>query len=228
MAALITDLRQRGMLDDTIVVFGSEFGRTPTAQGSGRDHHLAGFTMWFAGGGFKGGTSYGATDEFGYHAVGSRCTTFTRPCCIALTEEGTLNESPSRSRHSRDLVASPGDRRDAVQRQVPGLGLTPHGRGTGKSNLRNCSPSPGDAPTDARIGFTSKPPIARRLRGDDSLTVYLTARSVTDPMGIDTPGSAATLVILRLNLRTSSGRLYRGGRDRAAYVRERRAVSLPR
>jgi uncharacterized protein (DUF1501 family) len=53
-------------------VFGSEFGRTPMAQGNGRDHHLAGFTMWFAGGGFKGGHSYGATDEFGYHAVENR------------------------------------------------------------------------------------------------------------------------------------------------------------
>ncbi len=68
-AALITDLKQRGMLEDTIVVFGSEFGRTPMAQGNGRDHHLAAFTMWFAGGGFKRGFSYGATDEFGYHAV---------------------------------------------------------------------------------------------------------------------------------------------------------------
>jgi hypothetical protein len=71
-AALITDLKQRGMLDDTIVVFGSEFGRTPMAQGDGRDHHLAGFTMWFAGGGFKPGFSYGATDEFGYRAVENR------------------------------------------------------------------------------------------------------------------------------------------------------------
>jgi arylsulfatase A-like enzyme len=71
-AALITDLKQRGMLEDTIVVFGSEFGRTPMAQGDGRDHHLAGFTMWFAGGGFKPGLSYGATDEFGYRAVENR------------------------------------------------------------------------------------------------------------------------------------------------------------
>jgi hypothetical protein len=68
-AALITDLERRGMLDDTLVVFGSEFGRTPMAQGSGRDHHLAGFTMWFAGGGIRPGFSYGATDEFGYNAV---------------------------------------------------------------------------------------------------------------------------------------------------------------
>jgi hypothetical protein len=72
IAALITDLKQRGMLDDTIIVFGSEFGRTPMAQGNGRDHHLAGFTMWFAGGGFKRGFSYGATDEFGYHASENR------------------------------------------------------------------------------------------------------------------------------------------------------------
>ena len=72
VAALITDLKQRDMLKDTILVFGSEFGRTPMAQGDGRDHHLAGFTMWFAGGGFKPGFSYGATDEFGYHAVENR------------------------------------------------------------------------------------------------------------------------------------------------------------
>ena len=68
-AALISDLKQRGMLDDTLIVFGSEFGRTPMAQGDGRDHHIAGFTMWFAGGGIKGGMSYGATDEFGYFAT---------------------------------------------------------------------------------------------------------------------------------------------------------------
>jgi hypothetical protein len=72
VAALLTDLKQRGMLEDTIVVFGSEFGRTPMAQGDGRDHHLAGFTMWFAGGGFKPGFSYGATDDLGYHATENR------------------------------------------------------------------------------------------------------------------------------------------------------------
>ncbi|MFN7875047.1 MAG: DUF1501 domain-containing protein [Pirellula sp.] len=72
VAALLTDLKQRDMLKDTIVIFGSEFGRTPMAQGSGRDHHLAGFTMWFAGGGFKPGMSFGATDELGYHAVENR------------------------------------------------------------------------------------------------------------------------------------------------------------
>jgi hypothetical protein len=71
-AALLLDLKQRDMLKDTIVVFGSEFGRTPMAQGNGRDHHLAGFTMWLAGGGFKPGFSFGATDELGYHAVENR------------------------------------------------------------------------------------------------------------------------------------------------------------
>jgi Protein of unknown function (DUF1501) len=71
-AALLQDLKQRDMLKDTIVVFGSEFGRTPMAQGDGRDHHLAGFSMWFAGGGFKPGMSYGATDELGYNSVENR------------------------------------------------------------------------------------------------------------------------------------------------------------
>jgi hypothetical protein len=71
--ALITDLKQRGMLDDTLVVWGGEFGRTPMVQltggAPGRDHHIKGFTMWLAGGGVKRGISYGATDELGYHAV---------------------------------------------------------------------------------------------------------------------------------------------------------------
>ncbi len=69
-AALVRDLKQRGMLDETLVIWGGEFGRTPMSQGgSGRDHHIAGFSMWMAGGGFKGGLTYGATDEFGYAAV---------------------------------------------------------------------------------------------------------------------------------------------------------------
>ncbi len=68
-AALVNDLKARGMLDDTLVVFGSEFGRTPMAQGDGRDHHMKGFSMWLAGAGIKGGTSHGATDELGYNAV---------------------------------------------------------------------------------------------------------------------------------------------------------------
>ena len=67
--ALIKDLKQRGMLDDTLVIWGGEFGRTPMAQGSGRDHHIQGFTMWLAGGGVKSGITYGATDELGYASV---------------------------------------------------------------------------------------------------------------------------------------------------------------
>jgi hypothetical protein len=70
IAALIADLEERGLLDETIIIFTGEFGRTPFSQGSnGRDHNPFGFSMWLAGGGFKGGTAYGATDELGYHAV---------------------------------------------------------------------------------------------------------------------------------------------------------------
>ncbi|MEX0742007.1 MAG: DUF1501 domain-containing protein, partial [Phycisphaeraceae bacterium] len=62
-AALVTDLKQRGMLEDTLIVFGTEFGRTPMAQGNGRDHHMRAFSMWMAGAGIKPGITYGATDE---------------------------------------------------------------------------------------------------------------------------------------------------------------------
>jgi len=69
-AALISDLKQRGMLDDTLVVWGGEFGRTPMSQGGdGRDHHIKGFSYLLAGGGIKPGITYGATDELGYEAV---------------------------------------------------------------------------------------------------------------------------------------------------------------
>ncbi len=68
-AALITDLKQRGMLDDTLILWGGEFGRTPMGQGTGRDHHILGFSVFLAGGGVKAGTTYGATDELGYRAV---------------------------------------------------------------------------------------------------------------------------------------------------------------
>lgn len=70
VAALIKDLKRRGMLDSTIVLWGGEFGRSPESQGStGRDHHALGFSMYLAGGGFKGGTVYGATDDIGLKAV---------------------------------------------------------------------------------------------------------------------------------------------------------------
>lgn len=71
--ALVQDLKQRGMLKDTLVVWSGEFGRTPMSQGGGknpgRDHHIKGFSMWMAGGGIKGGITHGSTDDFGYNAV---------------------------------------------------------------------------------------------------------------------------------------------------------------
>lgn len=80
IAALITDLRQRGLLDETLIVCGGEFGRTPaveiplnsTAKPTGRDHNHHGFSVWLAGGGVRGGMTYGATDDFGYRAVENR------------------------------------------------------------------------------------------------------------------------------------------------------------
>ena len=87
IGALLKDLKQRGMLDDTLVIWGGEFGRTPTVElptpgsnaGSinGRDHNHWGFTMWLAGGGVKGGTVHGATDQFGFQAVENRRSTST-------------------------------------------------------------------------------------------------------------------------------------------------------
>lgn len=72
-AALIRDLKRTGLLDETIVVWGGEFGRTPVSEsGTGRDHNPYGYTMWVAGGGFKGGLAYGATDDFGFKAVENR------------------------------------------------------------------------------------------------------------------------------------------------------------
>ena len=68
-AALVTDLKQRGMLDDTLIIWGGEFGRTPMGQGSGRDHHINAFSVWLAGGGIKKGITYGQTDELGYRFV---------------------------------------------------------------------------------------------------------------------------------------------------------------
>lgn len=75
ISALIKDLKSRGLLADTLVVFATEFGRTPAAQGTdGRDHHPHAFSFWLAGGGVKGGTTYGATDEFGYYVAENKVT----------------------------------------------------------------------------------------------------------------------------------------------------------
>ncbi|HSH15361.1 MAG TPA: DUF1501 domain-containing protein, partial [Verrucomicrobiae bacterium] len=72
IAGLLQDLKQRGMLDETLVVFGTEFGRSPGAEGTGRDHHPQGFSAWLAGGGVRGGVTHGVTDELGFHAVQDR------------------------------------------------------------------------------------------------------------------------------------------------------------
>ena len=75
IAALLKDLKRRGLWDETLVVWGTEFGRTPAAQGTnGRDHHPNAFTMWMAGAGVRGGMVYGATDEFGYYVVENKVT----------------------------------------------------------------------------------------------------------------------------------------------------------
>jgi uncharacterized protein (DUF1501 family) len=73
IGGLLEDLDRRGMLDETLVVFATEFGRTPGSQGAdGRDHHIFGFSVWMAGGGLKRGVVHGATDEIGFHAVEHR------------------------------------------------------------------------------------------------------------------------------------------------------------
>jgi hypothetical protein len=72
IAGLLKDLKRRGLLNDTLVVWGTEFGRSPGAQGDGRDHHPQGFCAWLAGGGIKGGVVHGKTDEIGFHAVEQR------------------------------------------------------------------------------------------------------------------------------------------------------------
>ena len=75
VAALLTDLGNRGLLHDTLVVFATEFGRTPAAQGTdGRDHHPHAFSVWMAGGGIRGGMTYGETDEFGYYVTRDKVT----------------------------------------------------------------------------------------------------------------------------------------------------------
>jgi len=77
IAALLADLKQRGLLDETLVIWAGEFGRTPFSQGSdGRDHNPFGYSIWLAGGGIKGGTAYGATDELGYYAVENPTTVY--------------------------------------------------------------------------------------------------------------------------------------------------------
>ena len=77
IAALINDLKQRGLLESTLIIFTGEFGRTPFSQGNnGRDHNPYGFSLWMAGGGIKGGSVHGATDDLGYHATEDKTTVY--------------------------------------------------------------------------------------------------------------------------------------------------------
>lgn len=106
--ALITDLKQRGLLDDTLVMWGGEFGRTTYSQGSGRDHHAKCFTSWVAGGGVKGGTVHGQTDDFAFNVL-----------------------TPSDKVHPRDLIATAchclGVNSDLLSKRVTGVDLKPTG-----------------------------------------------------------------------------------------------------
>ncbi|MGI8603410.1 MAG: DUF1501 domain-containing protein [Verrucomicrobiales bacterium] len=106
VAGLLRDLKQRGLLDETIVVFATEFGRTPGAQGGdGRDHHIYGFSVWMAGGGLKGGVVHGATDEIGFHAVENRhyVTDIHATLMERLGLEARRLEIPSRRRLEIDF-----------------------------------------------------------------------------------------------------------------------------
>lgn len=103
IAALIGDLKQRGLLDSTLLVFTGEFGRTPFSQGSnGRDHNPFGFSLWLAGGGIKGGQVYGATDEYGYHVV-DKPTTFFDLWATVLHQMGIDHEDFTYRYAGRDV-----------------------------------------------------------------------------------------------------------------------------
>jgi hypothetical protein len=105
IAGLLKNLKRRGLLDETLVVWGTEFGRTPGAQGSdGRDHHPFGFCGWLAGGGVKGGVVHGATDELGFHAVEKRhyITDLHATVLHQLGLDGRRLEVPGRKRLELD------------------------------------------------------------------------------------------------------------------------------
>ena len=104
IAGLLQDLKQRGMLQDTLIVWGTEFGRSPGAQGTGRDHHPNGFCAWLAGGGIKGGIQHGATDELGFNAVQDRhyVTDIHATVLHQLGLDSHKLEVPGRKRLDRD------------------------------------------------------------------------------------------------------------------------------
>ena len=119
IAGLLTDLKQRGLLDETIVVWATEFGRTPGSQGGdGRDHHPFGFSVWMAGGGIKGGIVHGATDELGFHAVEDRhyVTDIHATVLHQLGLDPRRLEVPGHKRLEIDFGrADPGDHRVTIE-----------------------------------------------------------------------------------------------------------------
>ena len=119
-AALVRDLKQRGLLDDTLVIWGGEFGRTPMAQSDGRDHHIKGFSLLLAGGGVKGGVSHGATDEFGYFADrerGARPRPARHDAAPAGHRPRALHVPPPRPPVPADRRARPGGAADSGLKQ---------------------------------------------------------------------------------------------------------------
>ncbi len=103
IAGLLQDLKVRGLLDETLVIWAGEFGRTPFSQGSnGRDHNPFGFSIWMAGGGIKGGTVYGETDEFGYHVTDNKCD-FYDLWATVLHQLGLDHENLTYRNGGRDL-----------------------------------------------------------------------------------------------------------------------------
>jgi hypothetical protein len=103
IAALLTDLKARGLLDETLVIFAGEFGRTPFSQGSdGRDHNPFGFSIWMAGGGIRPGSVYGETDDFGYNAVVDACSVYDMWATV-LHQLGMDHEALTFRHGGRDL-----------------------------------------------------------------------------------------------------------------------------
>jgi hypothetical protein len=112
IAGLLKDLKQRGLLDDTLVVFATEFGRTPGSQAAdGRDHHPYGFSVWMAGGGIKGGIIHGATDELGFHAVEQPALRHRSPRDPAMQIPQTRDRVDRRPRRDPRVPRQPTPRR---------------------------------------------------------------------------------------------------------------------
>ena len=170
VAALLTDLKRRGLLDETLVVWGGEFGRTPVSQGGsrGRDHNATGFTMWMAGGGVKGGTVLGATDEIGLHAVEEPAPR-QRPARDDPAPDGPRPHPPDvpaqRPRRAADGRRRPGPDRPArlstAGRRVPSRGLaTPPRSGRPAGVDGRPAPEQGNLALEPAAG-TVRPAIGR-------------------------------------------------------------------